>query len=83
MPDACVFIYVPLPSRDPLSLSNSILFFIWSNIRCNASRKRRHAQTTEDGRLPDAEFDELDVSLAVSVMARMAEGVVTGNEAVA
>ena len=37
----------------------------------------------EDRRLYDAEIDEFDVALAVSVMARMAEGVVTGNEAVA
>ena len=83
MPDACVFICVPLPSRDPLFLSHSTLFFIWSIIRCNASRKRRHAQRAEDGRLSDAEVDELDVSLAVSAMARMAERVVTGNAAVA
>ena len=68
-------------TRSPLPFSlNPVL---WSIIRCNASRKRRHAQTAEDGQLSDAEVDELDVSLAVSAMARMAEGVVTGNAAVA
>ena len=35
--------------------------------------------TAEDGRLYDAEIDEFDVALAVSVMARMAERVVAGN----
>ena len=64
-------------------LPSSLNPLIWSIIRCNASRKRRHVQTAEDGQLSDAEVDERDVSLAVSAMARMAEGIVTKNTAVA